>query len=80
MKMQFLSMTVGGVYEKARKTPAVLDALLSVSAKTSVCNRSGSGHGTKKPESYWLASFIHSAIDKEIFYPKSTILSSFNHP
>lgn len=27
MKMQFLSMTVGGVYEKERKTPAVLQTL-----------------------------------------------------
>lgn len=61
--------------KKQEKPCCATDAVLSVSANKSVCNRSCSGHVTKKPESYWLASFIRCAIDKGIVYPKSTILS-----
>lgn len=51
--------------EKQEKSLLATDAVLSASVAKSVsCNHSGSGHVNKKPDSYWLASFIRSAIDK----------------
>lgn len=51
--------------ENQEKSLPSTDAVLSASVAKSVsCNRSGSGHVNKKPDSYWLASFIRSAIDK----------------
>ncbi len=65
MKMQFLCMTVGGVYEGKKSPCCATDTVLFVSANKSVCNSSGSGHvKNKKAWILLVGHFIVSAIDK----------------